>query len=89
MKTPKNKHIDLTAAQKLIKNRKRPIDPQVLSAEILAGNTIALSRAITLIESTISAHQKTAQEILAACLPHTKNALRVGITGVPGVGKST
>lgn len=48
-----------------------------------------LGRAITLVESTLPADQLLAQEVLQAVLPHTGRSLRVGITGVPGVGKST
>lgn len=57
--------------------------------EILAGNTVVLSRAITLIESTKTEHNALAREILDAVLPHTGKSKRIGITGVPGVGKST
>ncbi len=58
-------------------------------AGILGGDISILSRAITLVESTKPDHQKLAEEIINACLPHSGNALRIGITGVPGVGKST
>ncbi len=56
---------------------------------ILAGDRTLLSRAITLIESTRVDHQEKAQAIIEACLPHSGKSFRVGITGVPGVGKST
>ncbi|MEQ8525154.1 methylmalonyl Co-A mutase-associated GTPase MeaB [Gracilimonas sp.] len=56
---------------------------------ILSGNRMLLSRAITLIESTKQEHQNLAQEIIEGCLPHSGNSIRIGITGVPGVGKST
>jgi LAO/AO transport system kinase len=56
---------------------------------ILSGNRMLLSRAITLIESTRQEHQDLAQEIIEGCLPHAGNSIRIGITGVPGVGKST
>lgn len=56
---------------------------------ILEGNRTILSRAITLIESTKSEHQDLAQEIIEKCLPKTGDSIRIGITGVPGVGKST
>lgn len=56
---------------------------------ILSGNRALLSRAITLTESTRADHQLLAQEIIKICLPHSGNAFRLGITGVPGVGKST
>lgn len=53
------------------------------------GDRVALSRAITLVESRHPSHQKQAEELLEAILPKTGNSLRIGITGVPGVGKST
>lgn len=56
---------------------------------IREGDRTILSRAITLIESTKSEHQKQAQEIIEQCMPQTGNSIRIGITGVPGVGKST
>ena len=56
---------------------------------ILAGNITALSRAITLVESTNSNHLAKANEVINACLPHANKSVRIGITGVPGVGKST
>ncbi len=56
---------------------------------ILSGNRMLLSRAITLVESTRSDDQELAQEIIEACLPHSGKSVRIGITGVPGVGKST
>lgn len=60
-----------------------------LISGILNGNKTALSRAITLIESTNSSHQEKANEVINACLPHANKSVRIGITGVPGVGKST
>ncbi|WP_375418671.1 methylmalonyl Co-A mutase-associated GTPase MeaB [uncultured Hymenobacter sp.] len=56
---------------------------------LLAGNRVLLSQAITLVESTLPTDQALAQDVLARVLPATGGALRVGITGVPGVGKST
>jgi LAO/AO transport system kinase len=56
---------------------------------LLSGNRVALSRAITLVESTLPSDRVLAQEVLAQVLPATGQALRIGITGVPGVGKST
>ena len=56
---------------------------------ILEGNRTILSRAITMIESENPAHIAMAQTIIERCLPHSGNSLRIGITGVPGVGKST
>lgn len=56
---------------------------------ILSGNRVILSRAITMIESANPNHFEMAQSIIEKCLPYSGNALRIGITGVPGVGKST
>lgn len=56
---------------------------------IFEGNITILSKAITLIESSLSEHQQIAQQIIAKCLPKAGNSIRIGITGVPGVGKST
>ena len=60
-----------------------------LSTDILNGNRSALAQAITLIESTLEKHRTEAQTLLTDLLPHSGRSLRVGITGVPGVGKST
>jgi LAO/AO transport system kinase len=62
---------------------------QTLIAGVLAGERRALAKAITLIESTRSDHQQRAQHVLNTLLPHTGQAIRVGISGVPGAGKST
>jgi len=56
---------------------------------ILTGNRRALAKAITLIESTLDAHRDQAQALLESLLPHSGKSVRIGITGVPGVGKST
>ncbi|MBN9285678.1 MULTISPECIES: methylmalonyl Co-A mutase-associated GTPase MeaB [unclassified Flavobacterium] len=68
--------------------RKQPSAQQLIDG-ILKGDKIALSRAITLVESTSPAHLEKANEVIKACLPHANQSVRVGITGVPGVGKST
>ncbi len=61
-----------------------------LNTELLRqGNRRALAKAITLVESTLDHHRQDAQEILDALLPYTGNSIRIGISGVPGVGKST
>jgi len=56
---------------------------------ILAGNITMLSQAVTLVESSLPEHQLIAQEVIEKCLPHAGKAIRLGITGVPGAGKST
>ena len=54
-----------------------------------AGDRAGIAQALTLVESSRADHRAQAQQLLAALLPHTGGALRVGITGAPGVGKST
>ena len=68
--------------------RKGPTTEELI-AGILHGDRMLLSRAITLVESSLYAHQKRAQEIIERCLPYSGKSIRLGITGVPGAGKST
>jgi LAO/AO transport system kinase len=68
--------------------RKQP-SAEELIAGILKGDKTALSRAITLVESTNPEHLEKANEVIKGCLPYANNSNRIGITGVPGVGKST
>ncbi len=56
---------------------------------IIEGNRSILSQAITLVESSLTTHQKLAQKIIESCLKKSGNSVRIGITGIPGVGKST
>jgi LAO/AO transport system kinase len=63
--------------------------PEALFARLRAGDRRALARAITLVESTREDDRKLAEELLELALPSTGQALRVGVTGTPGVGKST
>jgi len=67
----------------------RPLDARSLIEGIRAGNRAALARAITLIESKRLDHQKAARALVQELLARTGTAMRVGITGVPGAGKST
>ncbi|TYC65257.1 methylmalonyl Co-A mutase-associated GTPase MeaB [Stappia sp. BW2] len=67
----------------------RNLDPAKLADELKAGRRAALARAITLVESRKREHRRLAQHLIQELLPLTGKALRVGITGVPGVGKST
>lgn len=60
-----------------------------LSKEILNGNISALAKGITLIESTLPEDQKKSQQLLQKCNKKNRNSIRIGITGTPGVGKST
>jgi LAO/AO transport system kinase len=78
------------AVANVIKNkRKQTLNPEVLLQRILEGNVTALSQAITLVESTAAKHQEQAQWLIQQCLPYANRSIRLGITGVPGVGKST
>ncbi|MDE5418688.1 methylmalonyl Co-A mutase-associated GTPase MeaB [Labilibaculum sp. DW002] len=72
---------------KMKKRKKHTVDDFVKG--ILDGNMAILSQAITLVESAKFEHQKIAQEIIERCLPHSGKSTRIGITGVPGAGKST
>jgi LAO/AO transport system kinase len=81
--------ISSSAVNQVQKFRKTQPSPQELINGILSGNIAALSRAITLVESTNEAHLAKANEVINACLPHANKSVRIGITGVPGVGKST
>ncbi|MFI5503819.1 methylmalonyl Co-A mutase-associated GTPase MeaB [Corynebacterium kutscheri] len=76
-------------APEIVKRARRRIDVDELFNGVRAGDRTLISRAITLLESTAAAHRVLAQELLVRLLPFSGNALRVGITGVPGVGKST
>jgi len=67
----------------------RPAVSSSLATDIRAGNRAALARAITLVESRREDHQAAARELVQTLLPSTGQAYRVGITGSPGVGKST
>ncbi|MBN9294456.1 MAG: methylmalonyl Co-A mutase-associated GTPase MeaB [Flavobacteriia bacterium] len=77
---------------KWFENRKKRLD-SFSSGELLEGilnkDINRLSQAITLVESSRPDHQKAARELVEKCLPYTGKSIRVGITGVPGVGKST
>lgn len=62
---------------------------QELVDGVLAGQRRALAKTITLIESSLAEHQQRAQKVITSLLPHTGRAIRIGISGVPGAGKST
>ncbi|TBX69267.1 methylmalonyl Co-A mutase-associated GTPase MeaB [Flavobacterium silvisoli] len=74
---------------KIVHRRKVQPSAQELIEGILNKDKVALSRAITMVESTNSAHLEKANEIITGCLPYANQSVRIGITGVPGVGKST
>jgi LAO/AO transport system kinase len=69
--------------------RRRELTLEEYEAGVRAGDIAVLARALTLIESSSPRHQPLAEALLTLLLPHTGRAIRTGITGVPGVGKST
>ena len=68
---------------------KNRLTAQAYIQGILEGSRVLLSRAITIIESNLESDKELSKEIIQAILPHSGNSIRIGITGVPGVGKST
>lgn len=72
-----------------LQKRKRMMTSGEFVEGILKGDITVLSRAVTLVESQVPEHQAIAQEVIEKCLPHAGNSRRIGITGVPGAGKST
>jgi LAO/AO transport system kinase len=81
--------LSLQVAKHIQEFRKKEILASELIEKIIAGDKVALSRAITLIESTNINHLEKANEVINGCLPYANKSVRIGITGVPGVGKST
>ena len=71
------------------KKRTNQISADALAHDILKGNITALSRGITLVESKNKDHLNEANALIMKCLPYANKSIRIGITGVPGVGKST
>ncbi|CDF80705.1 LAO/AO transport system ATPase [Formosa agariphila KMM 3901] len=69
--------------------RKNRLSAQEYIDGVLSGSRVILSRAITIIESNLESDKVIAKEIIQAILPHSGKSIRIGITGVPGVGKST
>jgi len=76
-------------AERLKQKRRKSLPTEYFVKGILQSNISILSQAITLIESTAEKHFEKSQKIIEACLPKAHNSIRIGITGVPGVGKST
>lgn len=78
-----------SAINQIKQKRQQVITSQALVSDILKGDITALSRAITLVESSNTEHLERANDIIKRCLPYANKSVRIGITGVPGVGKST
>ena len=89
MSKKENRSINPDAAKQFSKAKKELISIEVLTKGVLSGDRVLLSKAITYIESENPQHQVIAKELIENCLPYANNALRVGVSGSPGVGKST
>ena len=87
--TPGSPSINPESGEKIKAFRKKEIQADVLVSRLLGGDKAALGQAITLIESLKPGHQENARKIIETCLPYAQKSVRIGITGVPGVGKST
>jgi LAO/AO transport system kinase len=72
-----------------VKNKRKKYSVEEYVTGILERNRTILSQAITLVESSLPQHYETAQAIIEKCLPYSSKSIRIGVTGVPGVGKST
>jgi LAO/AO transport system kinase len=77
------------SVNRFLQKRKKKMPASWYVDGILKGDIPVLSKAVTLVESSRAEHQSVASEIISSCLPHSGNSVRIGITGVPGAGKST
>jgi len=82
------KPIDSDSLQRFLSRKRDTLTTDEFIEGILNGNRAILSQAITLVESWLPEHELMAQEIVERCLPYSGKSLRIGVTGVPGVGKS-
>ena len=82
-------NMSASSAERIKALRRKSKDIKQLTDGILKGNTTDLSQAITLIESQSKRHTEDIKSLISSCLPYSNKSLRIGITGVPGVGKST
>jgi LAO/AO transport system kinase len=80
---------DKNAIAKFQERRKQKVSTKEIIQRIIENDKVALSQGITLIESLNPLHHAQAEEIVQGCLPYANKSVRIGITGVPGVGKST
>ena len=81
--------VDTASLRRFLKQKRKALTPDEYVEGILQGNRTILSQAITLVESSLPGHAQMAQDIVERCLPHSGKSVRIGITGVPGAGKST
>ena len=86
---PASGNVSAESAKRIRNFRRNKFSKKDLLRDLLKGNKTALGRGITLIESNQKTHQKQAEFLIEGALPHAQKSIRIGITGVPGVGKST
>ena len=86
---PSSPNINPASKDKIKDSRKKLSEDSQLAMKLIKGDKNALSRGITLVESNQRKHQLIAEKLIEDCLPHSQRSIRIGITGVPGVGKST
>ncbi|MCH4821620.1 methylmalonyl Co-A mutase-associated GTPase MeaB [Gramella lutea] len=86
---PLSGNVSPESAKRIRGFRKNKFSEKDLLKELLNGNKTALGKGITLIESNQKTHQKQAEYLIEGALPYAHKSIRIGITGVPGVGKST
>jgi len=86
---PQPPSVNESAVNALKKNRRNLLSAEEYFNGITTFNRTIFSQAITLLESSLPEHQHVAQEVVARCLPYSGKSIRLGITGVPGAGKST
>lgn len=82
-------NVNPASAARIRNSRKKEVDVEELFRKLLEQDKTALSKAITLVESSQPRHQELAGQLVDKCLPYANKSIRIGITGVPGVGKST
>ena len=86
---PTTKNVSAESAKRIRNFRKNKFSEKELLNQLLEGSKTALGRGITLIESNQKTHQQQAEYLIEGALSHAHKSIRIGITGVPGVGKST
>lgn len=86
---PQPPSVNDEAAKNYVQKKRNTISLSEYVKGILEGNRTILGRAITLVESSLQKHYVLAQKIIERCIPFSGNSIRIGITGIPGVGKST
>ena len=81
--------VDNHSVKRFLEKKRKLLPADDYVNGIVKGNITLLSKAVTLVESSRPEHQEIAQQVILKCLPYSGNSIRIGITGVPGVGKST